>query len=246
VKVSILIVGGSTGIGRSIAEHFGSLGADVYINYHSNDESAQECIAAVEAAGGRAQALKADAGTTEGARELASWMAQRVERVDQVVYCAVKALAGPLLKIDPDELRECLEVNPLGMINVLREMLPMLGTGSTVFYVSSQGALSVLPNYGPLGIGKALGEHIVRYLAPELAEHGVRILTISPGAIDTTALRQVFPDTYEKHLEAAAARNLAGRALLGSDVGKVIELLSQPGFDMTFAERIKVDGGVNR
>jgi enoyl-[acyl-carrier-protein] reductase (NADH) len=132
------------------------------------------------------------------------------------------------------------------MINVLREMLPMLGAGSTVFYVSSQGALSVIPNYGPLGIGKALGEHIVRYLAPELAEHGVRILTISPGTIDTPALRQVFPDTYEKHLEASAARNLAGRVLLGADVSKVVELLSQSGFDMVFAERIKIDGGANR
>lgn len=244
--MSILIVGGSTGIGRSIAEYFGSLGADVYISYHSNDESAQECIAAVEAAGGWARAVRADAGTTEGARELASWMSQRVERVDQVVYCAVKALAGPLLEIDPDELRECLEVNPLGMINVLREMLPMLGAGSTVFYISSQGALSVIPNYGPLGIGKALGEHIVRYLALELAEHGVRIMTVSPGTIDTLALRQVFPDSYEQHLEASAARNLTGRALLGSDVGKVIGLLSQPGFDMTIGERIKVDGGANR
>ena len=244
--MSILVVGGSSGIGRSIAEYFGSTGVEVFISYRSNDEAARECVANIEAAGGRAQAMKSDVGSPTGARELASWMTERSTHVDQVVYCAVKALSGPLLEIDPVELRECLDVNPLGMINVVREMLPLLGKGSTVFYISSQGALSVVPNYGPLGVGKALGEHIVRYLAPELAQHGIRILTVSPGAIDTPAFRSVFPESYDKHLAAASSRNLAGRPLLGSDVAKAIELLSQPGFEMTFAERIRVDGGTHR
>jgi enoyl-[acyl-carrier-protein] reductase (NADH) len=130
------------------------------------------------------------------------------------------------------------------MIWLTRELLPLLGHGSTLFYLSSQGALVVLPDYGPLGIAKALGEHVVRYLAVELAPRGVRALTISAGTIDTPALRAVFPDSYERRLRSAADRNLAGRPLAGADVAKAIELLCRPEFAMTTGERIRVDGGV--
>lgn len=242
--MTILIAGGSTGIGRAIAEHFGARGDEVLINYRANDEAANDCVATIEAAGGRAAAFKSDLGTAEGIANLAAWVRSRTSRLDQLVYGSVMALSGPLLEVEEEELRECLEVNPLAMIWLVREVLPILGHGSTLFYISSQGAQVVLPDYGPLGIGKALGEHILRYLAVELAPHGVRALTISAGTIDTPALRSVFPDSYERRLRASADRNLAGRALEGTDVAKAVELLSRPEMAMTTGERIRVDGGV--
>jgi enoyl-[acyl-carrier protein] reductase III len=243
--MTILIAGGSTGIGRAVAEHFGARGEEVLINYHANDFAAEECVTAITANGGRAFACKADLGTLTGIKELASWVKARTERLDQLVYGSVKVVSGPLLSVDPDGLRECLDVNPLGMIWLIQELLPVLGEGSTLFYISSQGAHAVLPDYGPLGISKALGEHIVRYLAVELAPRNVRVLTISPGAIDTPAHRAVFPDTYERRLRSAAERNLAGRPLQGSDVACAIDLLSRQEFIMTTGESIRIDGGVN-
>lgn len=243
--MTILIAGGSTGIGRAIAEHFGARGDDVLINYHTNDAAANECVAMINAAGGRAAAYKANLGAADGVSNLGAWVKDRTSRLDQLVYGSVMALSGGLLEVDDEKLRECLEVNPLAMIWVTREMLPLLGKGSTLFYLSSEGAQAVLPDYGPLGIGKALGEHILRYLAFELAPYGVRALTISAGTIDTPALRSVFPDSYERRLRAATERNLAGRALEGTDVALAIELLSRPEMSMTTGERIRVDGGVN-
>lgn len=242
-RVSILITGGSSGIGRAIAEHFGSLGDDVYINYHADDDAANDCVSSINAMGGNAVAIKADVSTVSGANELAARVAEKTDRLDQVVHCAVSVTTGPLLEVDPNSLRKCLEVNPIGLINVVRALLTLLGRGSTVFYLSSEGALSVLPNYGPLGVSKALGEHIVRYLAKELAPRGVRILTVAPGAIDTPAFRSAFPQTYEKFLASSASRNLAGRALLASDVAKSVALLSREEFCMTTGDRIRVDGG---
>ncbi|MFI5035487.1 MAG: SDR family oxidoreductase [Acidimicrobiales bacterium] len=242
--MTILIAGGSTGIGRAIAEHFGATGHDVLINYHADDQAAEECVATITARGGRAAACKADLGTPDGVVSLAAWVKNRTDRLDQMVYGSVTALSGQLLSIDAEEMRRCLEVNPLGMIWLTRELLPILGEGSTLFYLSSQGALVVLPDYGPLGISKALGEHILRYLAVELAPRGVRALTISAGTVDTPALRAVFPDSYKRRLRAAAERNLAGRPLAGADIARAIEQLSRPEFSMTTGERIRVDGGV--
>ena len=241
--MSILITGGSSGIGRAIAEYFGSIGAEVFINYHFDDQAANDCVSSIESFGGHAYAFKADVSTIGGAQALADWLGERTDRLDQVVHCAVRVATGPLLEVDPTLLHECIEVNPLGLINVVRSLLPYLGEGSTVFYISSEGALSVIPNYGPLGISKALGEHIVRYLARELAQYGVRILTVAPGAIDTAAFRTVFSDRSEQYLNDAASRNLARRPLLGSDVAKAVALLSGPDFEMTIGDRIRIDGG---
>ena len=242
--MTILIAGGSTGIGRAIAEHFGARGDEVLINYHANDEAANECVATIIAAGGRAAACKADLATADGVAALGAWAKDHTSHIDQLVYGSVMALSGPLLEVDEALLRQCLEVNPLAMIWVTRAVLPLMGKGSTLFYISSQGAQAVLPDYGPLGIGKALGEHILRYLALELAPFGVRALTISAGTIDTPALRTIFPDSYERRVRASAERNLAGRALEGKDVALAIELLSRPEMAMTTGERIRVDGGL--
>ena len=104
-------------------------------------------------------------------------------------------MTGPLLEIEPEELEKAIAVNGLALVNLVREALPLMGEGSTVFYVSSRGARFVIPNYGALGTAKALGEHVVRYLAREAAPRGVRVITVAPGAVDTAAFRAMFPDT---------------------------------------------------
>jgi enoyl-[acyl-carrier protein] reductase III len=243
--MNILITGGSKGIGRAIAEHFGTRGNLVFINYASDDIAAADCVASIESHGGRANALKSDVGTETGALQLADMVSDLTNKLDVVVHCAVSVVTGPLMEVEPNELKRCLEVNPLALVSVTRALLPKLGPGSTVIYVSSQGALSVIPNYGPLGISKALGEHIVRYLAPELAQVGIRILTVASGAIDTEAYRAVFPSNYLDRLNSATSRNLAGRALSGEDVAKAIDLLCRSEFAMTIGDRVRVDGGTN-
>jgi NAD(P)-dependent dehydrogenase (short-subunit alcohol dehydrogenase family) len=241
--VAICITGGSSGLGRAIAERFARSGTDVFINYHANDVAAAEAAAAVESAGGSAHLVKADVGTPEGAREVIGAVAARVDHLDQLVHCAAKALNGPLLEADPEELEEAVAVNGLALVNLTREALPLLGEGSTVFYVSSRGARQVIPNYGALGTAKALGEHIVRYLAREMAPRGVRVLTVSPGAVDTAAFRAMFPDTWEERLEAAAAANPMGRGVSGEDCAALVELLCHPELTMVQGQTITADGG---
>ena len=109
--------------------------------------------------------------------------------------------------------------------------------------ISSRGGRIVVPEYGPLGIPKALADHIVRYLAVELAPRGIRANMVAPGALDTPAYRAMFPDTYEERLAASAAGNPSGRGLEFEDVGGVIERLSGPEFAMVQGQYIAVDGG---
>ncbi len=243
--MAICVTGGSSGLGRAIAERFAPGGTDVFINYHADDDAAAEAEAAVEAAGGVPHLVKADVGTVEGARELIAAVAARVDRLDQLVHCAAKAVSGPLLEMPPEDLEKSIAVNGLALVNLVREALPLMGEGSTVFYLSSRGARFVIPNYGSLGTAKALGEHVVRYLAREAAAHGIRVLTVAPGAVDTAAFRSMFPDTWEERLAASAEANPMGRAVTLEDCSRFVELLSDPALTMVQGQTITVDGGAS-
>jgi enoyl-[acyl-carrier protein] reductase III len=101
----------------------------------------------------------------EGRKALEA-VASRTDTLHQIVHCAAKAAKSSLLEVDPDLISACVAVNGLGLIYVTQAALPLLKEGSTIFYAASRGAEVVVPEYGPLGIPKALGEHIVHYIAP--------------------------------------------------------------------------------
>ena len=243
--MAICVTGGSSGLGRAVAERFARDGSDVFINYHANDEAAAEAVSAVEAAGGVPHLVKADVGTPEGVRELIDAVRARTDRLDQLVHCAAKPVRGPLTEVDPTALRESIVVNGLALVDLVREAGDLLGSGSHVFYLSSRGARLVISEYGALGTAKALGEHVVRYLAKELAPRGIRVNTIAPGGVDTAALRAMFPDTYEERLAASAAANPMGRGLDVGEAAALVEKLCDPELEMLTGQTITLDGGIS-
>ncbi|HVO54194.1 MAG TPA: SDR family oxidoreductase [Solirubrobacterales bacterium] len=243
--MAICITGGSSGLGRGIAERFARSGTDVFINYHANDDAAGEAAAAVEAAGGRPHLIKADVATVAGCAEVIAAVREKVDRLDQLVHGAAKAQTGSLLQMDSADFRESIAVNGIALVDLVREALPIMGRGSTVFYLTSRGARFVIPNYGSLGTAKALGEHVVRYLARECAPHGVRVMSVSPGAVDTAAFRSMFPDTWEERLAAAAAANPMGRGVTVEDCAALVELLADPELEMVQGQTITTDGGAS-
>ena len=243
--MAIRITGGSSGLGWAIAERFARSGTEVFVNYHANDAAAQDAAVAIEAAGGIPHLVKADVGTPDGVRELIDAVRTRVQRLDQIVHCAARMVTGPLLGADAEDFNEAVAVNGLALIHLVREALPLLGEGSTVFFLSSRGGRIVIPNYGTLGTAKALAEHIVRYLAVEVAPRGIRVLTVSPGPLDTTAFRAMFPDTSQQRLDAAAKANPSGRGVRLEDVAATVELLARPELAMVQGQTISVDGGMS-
>ncbi len=243
--MAICITGGSSGLGRGIAERFARTGTDVFINYHANDAAAEEAAAAVQAAGGRPHLVKVSVATAAGCAELIAAVREKVDRLDQLVHSAALAQTGPLLEQDPELLRESVAVNGIALVDLVREALPIMGRGSTVFYVSSRGARFVIPGYGTLGTAKALGEHVVRYLARECAPHGVRVLTVAPGSVDTAAYRAMFPDSWEERLAASAAANPMGRGVTVEDCAALVEMLANPELEMVQGQTITADGGAS-
>jgi len=242
--MAICVTGGSSGIGRAIAERFAVPGADVFVNYHADEEAAVAAAEAIEARDASAHLVKADVGSLEGIRAIVEAVSARTDRLDQLVHAAGMAVSGRLIDIDAATLDRAVAVNGTSFAHLVREALPLLGEGSSVFFVTSAGSTRALANYGALGAPKALAEHMARYLATELAPRGIRVNCISPGPLDTTARRTMFPDTWEERLAAQTAANPWGRALTFEDVAGVVELMAHQDFQMTVGQVITIDGGL--
>lgn len=243
--MSICVIGGSSGVGRAVAERFAAPGVDVFVNYHSDDAAAAEAAAAIEAAGGTPHVIKADIGTLKGVREVVSVVAAEVDRLDQLVHAAATAVPGEVIEIEGEALDAAVRTNGTALAHVVREALPLLGEGSSVLFVTSAGSWKALPGYGGLGAPKALAEHLARYLAREVAPRGARVNCISPGPLDTTARRGMFPDTWEERLEMQREQTPAGRTVRIEEIADAVELLSRPAFAMMQGQVVlTIDGGL--
>ena len=243
--MAIVVTGGTKGIGRAIAERFSRPGNDVFVNYHRDETAAAEAVRRIEARGARAHPVQEDVGTPAGARRLMAEVAERVDRLDQLVHCAVQVLPGTALDADPDEFTRAVNLNGTALHYLVQAALPLFRPGSTVFFVSSRGGRAVLPNYAAVGVAKALGESLVRYLAVELAPLGVRINAVAPGALDTAAFRQTFGEAAGAMLSQAAATNPTGRGVIHDDYTGLIEFLAGPEAAMIQGQVIFVNGGQN-
>lgn len=241
--MSVLVFGGSRGIGRAVGVGLAAPDVDVFINYFGPDDEAEETKRLVEAEGGRAILVPGDIATPEGAASVVAKVSAETDRIDTLVHCAVLTVSGPLLEADPAAFRKAVDVNAMSLLYAVQSALPLIGAGSSVIYLSSRGARIALKDYASVGAPKAMAEAFIRYMAVELARVGARANVVSPTAQDTAAFRDVFPDDYEQRLAEAARKSPSGRAVDLDDIVDVVKFLASPAATMVQGQVIVLDGG---
>lgn len=241
--MAILVTGGTKGIGLAIARRFARPGTDVFLNYRADQDAADRARAEIQALGARCHTIAGDVGTPAGAQAVLAAVAAQTDRLDQLVHCAVKVVPAPLLTIDPVVLTEAINLNGTALVYLVQAAVPLFRPGSTVFFLSSRGSRTPLPNYAAVGAGKSLAESLVRYLAMELAPLGVRANCVAPGAVDTEALRQVYGDRTDEIMRQSAAANPSGRNVVDDDYCSLVEYLASPSAAMIQGQVIFVTGG---
>jgi enoyl-[acyl-carrier protein] reductase III len=243
--MAILVTGGTKGIGLSIAKAFAADAGDVFLNYHADGDAAAIAASEVKQAGGRPHLIRADAGTPEGAAIMAEAVRSAGVSLGQVVHCAVDAYASPALAADPSRFARAVTTNGTSLLFVVQAMLPLIGRGSTVFYLTSRGGRVVVPNYASVGVAKALAESLMRYLAVELAPHGVRINAIAPAIVETDAVRKLFGAEASNLVSAAASHNPSGRGVKDTDYTNLMRWLASPEAEFIQGQVVFVNGGAN-
>jgi len=243
--MTILITGGTKGIGFAIAQHLAERGEPMVLGWHSDEAAANGAVAWLEAQGADVRAVQADVGDPEGAATLAKATERLGSSPLHIVHAAAEIYPTALLEADLTAFTRAIQTNGLSLLYLVQKCLPQLRRGSGVVFISSAGARTTLPNYAALGAGKALAESLVRYLVPELAPRGITINAVAPGLVATTSVAKMAgsQEAAAHVLERGARANPSGRLTEGQDYAAVVDFLLSPAASFVQGQVIHANGG---
>ena len=231
---SVLVTGGTRGIGRAIARRLASDGAKVVLGYMRNDSAAEEAATELRGSGAEPVLVRGNVSSARVVQELASH-----GPYDALVHNAATGVIRRALDTEDKHWDWTLNANARALLQLARAAAPSMPDGSSIVAISSLGAQRVLENYVLVGTSKAALESVVRYLAVELAPR-VRVNAVSGGVVETGAL-EYFPNR-EAMLEAGRS-NPVGRLVEPDDIAGAVAFLCSRDADMIRGQTIIVDGG---
>jgi NAD(P)-dependent dehydrogenase (short-subunit alcohol dehydrogenase family) len=209
---SALITGASEGLGLEIARAYLREGARVAIC--ARTEETLRAAEAELAPLGDAAALVADVSSPDDAGAVVAFAAERFGGLDVLVNNAgVYGPKGPVEDVDWDEWRRAVEINLYGSVLPVRAALPHLKASERgkVVQLSGGGATAPLPFLSAYAASKAAVVRFLETLAGEVAEHGVDVNGIAPGALNTRMLDEVLAAGPERVGDEFYAKALAQR-----------------------------------
>jgi 3-oxoacyl-[acyl-carrier protein] reductase len=243
-----LVTGASRGIGRATASVLANAGAHVLVHYGHSAPDAESIVADIRLRGGRADTIRADLRTPDGATLLAKDVRSIVgERLDVFVSNAGISKAATIKDHTVEDFDNLFATNVRSPFFLVQQLLPLLGEGSNIIVISSIGAHAVvgrpgLDNPSILAYASTKGalETLVKNWAAILGPQGIRVEAVAPGVIDTDMSN--FTKT-----EAGRALTLGMQALkrIGKpeDVADVVTFLASDAARWITGASIPVDGG---
>ena len=234
---SVLVTGGTRGIGLSIALRLARDGAArIVLGYMRNDTAAENAAEQVRAAGAEPVLVRGNVASARVVEELAA----AAGPYKAVVHNAATGVIRPALETDDKHWDWTLNANARALLALARATAPSMEPGSSFVAISSLGSRLVLENYILVGTSKAALESIVRYLAVELAPRGIRANAVSGGVVDTGAL-DFFPNKDE--MLRTVERTPAGRLVAPEDIAAAVSFLCSDDAAMIRGQTLIVDGG---
>jgi len=233
---SVLVTGGTRGIGLAIAHRLVRDGAGrVVLGYLRNDAAAEAAAAELGKAGVVVDLVRGNVATESTIGKIAAAGPYGV-----VVHNAATGVVRPALETEDKHWDWTMNANARSLLALARATAPAMEPGSAIVAISSLGAQRVLDNYVLIGTSKAALESVVRYLAVELAPRGIHVNAVSAGVVDTEAL-EFFPNKDE--MLATVDRTPAGRLVEPADIAAAVSFLCSGDAAMVCGQTLVVDGG---
>lgn len=252
-----LILGASSGFGAATARTLAKKGMNIFgvhLDMKQTMPRVQAVIDDIEAAGSKAVFFNMNASNErKRARALKKMKEHLAEDGQESIWLMMHSLAFGTLKpfiaddpedaIAPADMNMTLDVMAHTLVYwtqaLVRENL--LGAGSRIWSMTSEGSHRVVPGYGAVSAAKAALESHTRQLAMELGPRGILVNCIQAGVTDTPALRQI--PGHEQIIEASVRRNPGGRMTRPEDVAATIAALADPSVSWISGSIVFVDGG---
>lgn len=249
---TVLVTGASSGIGQGIAIAFGRQGANVIINYHSDEEGASNTLEQILKGGGKAFIHQADVGKEQEVVAMFNKAQNEYGTLDVLINNAGIQKDSDFSKMTLDQWSKVINTNLTGQFLCAREAIRMFeskspGTSAgnaigNIIFVSS--VHDIIPWAGHVNYASSKGGilMLMKSLALEVAPQKIRVNGISPGAIATDINEDVWKDEAKKKdlLELIPYRRIG----LPEDVAKVAVWLASGESDYITGTTIYVDGGM--
>jgi 3-oxoacyl-[acyl-carrier protein] reductase len=235
-----IVTGAGRNIGRGIALALAAGGAAVVVNARSSLQEAEAVASEIERAGGKAFGVTADVADVEAVQKMVASAAARFGGIDILVNNAAVRAEQPLEQMTLADWRAVTSIILDGAFNCVKACLPYLKRSGT----------GVIVNIGGLSAhtGAARRPHVVtakagligftRALAHELAEHRIRVNTVTPGLM--SAPRPAGQPVPQHH---SLVHALAGRRGEPADIAAAVRFLCGPGASFITGQNIQVNGG---
>lgn len=229
---TVLVTGGSDGIGRAAVHRFAAAGDRVWFTYRTGRARAEQLVGALTDGGADVAAFPFDQGDWTSHQRL---LAELPGPVDVLVNNAAVGSRTVEWHVDGGEAERTaafLRINSVGPLWLIQQVLPdMLQRGGVVVNVSSVGGgVAVFPGFHVAdGMSKAALAYLTRHLAAELAHERVRVVAVCPGAVDTTMFRaSTLSPLADDAREALVERLPGGRVIEAEEIAELVHWLTTP------------------
>ncbi|MDR6974139.1 3-oxoacyl-[acyl-carrier protein] reductase [Streptomyces sp. 3330] len=235
-----LVTGASGGIGRAVARRLAVEGMAVGVHYAGNKAAAQEAVAAVEAAGGRAVAVAGDVADERAMADAFSAVEGAFGGIDVVVHTAGVMTLGPIAAFDLDAFDRLMRTNVRGAFVVAREAARRVRDGGAVVTFSTSVTRLAFPGYAPYAASKGAVEAMTLVLARELRGRDVTVNAVAPGP---TATPLFLEGKDQETIDRLAAQPPLERLGTPEDIAETVAFLAGPGRWVN-GQVVFVNGGI--
>ncbi|WRZ95575.1 SDR family oxidoreductase [Streptomyces sp. NBC_01007] len=240
VRVAV-VTGGSRGIGRAVSLELAQDGLAVVVNYAHDAAAAEETVAAITAAGGRAVCVQADVADEHAVAALFDRAEQEFGGVDVVVNCAGRLALSPIADLDLAVLDAVHRTNIRGTFVVAQQVARRLRAGGSFVGFSTSVVGTRFPAYGVYAASKAAVESITLILARELRGRDITVNTVAPGP---TATDLFFEGKTPEQIGRLAKDPPLERLGTPQDIAQVVAFLTSPAGRWVNGQVLRANGGM--
>jgi NAD(P)-dependent dehydrogenase (short-subunit alcohol dehydrogenase family) len=239
---TILVTGGTTGIGLAAAKLLSAEGAKVIV---TGRNPATLAAAQRELPAGTVF-LQSDSGSLADAQALGAEVKKHAAKLDGAFLNAGVAQFGPIEAMTPRHYEDMFNINVRGVYFQLQSLLPVLGNPSAVVLNASVVAGINFPHSSIYSATKAAVVSLGRTLGAELAPRGIRVNTLSPGPVETPIFSKLgLPPAEAKGLvDSIGASTLLKRAGRPEEIARLVRFLLSEDSGFIIGEDVVIDGGI--
>ncbi|MEA5449537.1 3-oxoacyl-ACP reductase family protein [Leptolyngbya sp. CCNP1308] len=235
-----MVTGGSRGLGAAIAKRLARDGATVALTYTSSPQKADQVVRDIEAAGGKALAIRADSADVEAVKHAVAETVNTLGRLDILVNNAGVAALAPIDQFSMEEFDRLVAVNIKGVFVATQEATRHMGEGGRIIMLGSVSSdFTPFAGLSVYALTKGAIASFTHGLAHDLGTRGITVNNIQPGPIDTD-MSPADEDSAQEITNIIAL----GRYGKDSEVAGMVSYLASPEAAFVTGASLKIDGGI--